>query len=126
MMKSIIYLAALTFLVTSINACSFFANDQVNILETKIYVIGPKFENKLLKIPKNGMKAYYIKQGIHFPAGSMIVYDKEIKRLIVTNTQENLTELDKLLSGWDSDYMTVQIGPVEVSPEDIKELTKQN
>lgn len=75
--------------------------------------------------PENeqALKNYF--KGVDFPAGSQIVYDSRINRLIVTNTPENLQKIDEIVNELlkqQDPMIQIMAKFIEISQNDLDEL----
>lgn len=99
------------------------SNVAIGALETRIWPI----ENPPSEMPENDAKGlidYFINLGVSFPEGSRAIYDKDISRLIVTNTFENITRIDQIIEDFKGAEPQVLIEArfVEIAQNDLKEL----
>lgn len=71
------------------------------------------------------LKLFFRDYGVSFPTGSKIVYDGHISRLIVTNTLDNLQQIDNVIAELQSEaepLVEISAKFIEVSQNDLKEL----
>ena len=71
------------------------------------------------------LKLFFRDYGVSFPTGAKIVYDGHISRLIVTNTLDNLQQIDNVIAELQSEsepLVEISAKFIEVSQNDLKEL----
>ena len=97
-------------------------------METKLF---PFEQSALNGVPGNGadpeaLKAFFRDREVEFPAGSKIMYEPRISRLICSNTPENLRKLDEVVSeilNNQQPLVEIHLRVVEISQDDLKELS---
>ena len=71
------------------------------------------------------LKSFFQEFGVSFPTGAKIVYDGHISRLIVTNTLDNLQQIDNVIAELQSEsepLVEISAKFIEVTQNDLKEL----
>ena len=71
------------------------------------------------------LKSFFRDYGVSFPTGAKIVYDGHISRLIVTNTLDNLQQIDNVIAELQSEsepLVEISAKFIEVTQNDLKEL----
>ncbi len=93
-------------------------------VETKIYPLDSEAIDSIGE-DSDEVRKYFESRGIVFPAGSKIVYDNRISRLIATNTPENLRKIEEIihseLNAIDPQVL-IQTKFVEIAQNDLDEL----
>lgn len=93
--------------------------------ETNIYPIGITSLSNVDVTSQDALKASFRSMGVRFPAGSQIVFDSRISRLIVTNTIENLRILENIIAEITQEeepMVEIVAKFIEVTQDDLKEL----
>ncbi|OGV54781.1 MAG: hypothetical protein A2017_16120 [Lentisphaerae bacterium GWF2_44_16] len=94
-------------------------------VETKIYPLDQEALDQIGGSDAETVKRHFENRGIDFPAGSKIVYDNRISRLIATNTPDNLKKIEEIIHNeFDSvdPQVLIQTKFVEVRQNDLEEL----
>ncbi len=73
---------------------------------------------------RENLKAFFAELGVNFPAGSRIAYNDRAGKLVVTNTPQNLRNLEKALQEINKSppQVTIEAKFVEVAQDDLQEL----
>ncbi|HJO92226.1 MAG TPA: hypothetical protein QF753_02400 [Victivallales bacterium] len=93
-------------------------------LETRAFPVEKEIFNHLNSNSSTDLRTHYQERGVNFPEGSTIIYDSKISRLIVRNTQQEISKIKVLLAKAEETLPQVSITSkfVEMQQKDFDEL----
>lgn len=92
---------------------------------TVVYPVDKEVMDSIPTDSEDPVKTYFIEHGVTFDAGSNVVYDESISRLIVTNTSENQQKVHNVIEEMNRQndpQIQVQVKFIEVGMNDLEEL----
>lgn len=100
-------------------------NVRLEEVETKIFAIEQETISDIgFEGDPAAVKTFFEDRGVEFPAGSQVVYDARISRLIATNTRENLKQVADIIREINvvDPQVLIEVKFVEVAQNDLNEL----
>lgn len=100
-------------------------NVALDDLETKLFPVEKAVFGAVDPNDKNALKEFFTERGIQFPQGATVAYVSLLSRLVVTNTAENLSEIEALLQELHEDrepLVEITAKFMEVQQSNLKEL----
>ncbi len=93
--------------------------------KTKSSEFGKKINTNAKTINSTELETYFRQRGIPFPTGASVAWDSKTSMIIMTNTSENIRNMDALLREIDIDIPLVLIETkfIEITETELEELS---